>query len=369
MNPNISKISEESGIFKFTLSGVNVSLANALRRIILNDINTVVFRTETYEDNQCIISVNTGRLHNEILKQRLGCIPIHSKTMDELPGKYIMEINEINNTDYIMFVTTEHFKIKNKETGEEMKKDDVRKIFPPDIKTQQYIDFCRLRPKIGDVPGEQIKLTCEFSIANASVSSMFNAVSKCAYGNTVDLNKAKEAWTEKENKMRAESATSDEIEYTKTNFYILDAQRYFVKDSFDFVIETIGVFDNNQIVKKACDVMQKKLQDFMEKVKTDDVPIEPSAVTMENSWDVILVNEDYTLGKALEFYLYEHFYDVKDNKLTFCAFKKLHPHDLTSRIRLAYINNKNTTLEVIKTDLIEACTNLHEVYGAIYKMF
>ena len=368
MNPKISNLLEESGIFKFTLSGVNVSLANALRRIILNDIDTVVLRTETYEDNNCTIEVNTGRLHNEILKQRISCIPIHSTKLDDLPGKYILEIDEKNETDHILFVTTEHFKIKNKETGEYMKDTDKKHIFPPDVKTQQYIDFCRLRPKIGSVPGEQIKLSCEFSIANAGVSSMFNVVSKGAYGNTVDLDKAKEAWSEKENKMKADGATSEEIEYSKTNFYILDAQRYFVKDSFDFTIESLGVYSNNEIVKKACAVMQGKLLDFMEKVKTNEVPIEPSVVTMENSWDIILENEDYTLGKALEYYLYEQFYNSKDNKkLNFCAFKKLHPHDLSSRIRIAYAH-KVSENEIAK-DLEDACTELQEVYVAIHKMF
>ena len=363
MNPKISNLLEEAGILKFTLSVVNVSLANAVRRIILNDIDTVVLRTETYEDNNCTIEVNTCRLHNEILKQRLSCIPIHSTNLDELPGKYILELNETNNNDYIMFVTTEHFKIKNKETGEYM---DSKHIFPADTR-KQHIDFCRLRPKMGDVPGEQIKLTCEFSIANAGVSSMFNAVSKCAYGNTVDLDKAKEAWTEKENKMKADGATADEIEYTKTNFYLLDAQRYFVKDSFDFAVESVGVFTNNEIVKKACAVMQRKLLDFMEKVKENDVPIEPSAVTMENSWDVILENEDYTLGKALEFYLYDQLFISKDKQLTFCAFKKLHPHDSSSRIRLAYVNK--VSVSEISKDLEKACTDLQEIYVAIHKMF
>jgi len=93
MNPKISQISEEHGILKFTLSGINVSLANAIRRIVLNNVETVVFRTETYGDNMCKISVNTCRLHNEILKQRLSCIPIHSTKLDELPGKYIMELD------------------------------------------------------------------------------------------------------------------------------------------------------------------------------------------------------------------------------------------------------------------------------------
>lgn len=275
MNPKISTVSEDNGILNFTLSGVNVSLANALRRIILNDIDTVVFRTETYGDNKCTIGTNTGRLHNEILKQRLSCIPIHSTNFDELPGKYILEIHEKNETDHMLFVTTEHFKIKNKETNELMGKADVNRIFPADVKTRQHIDFCRLRPKIGDVPGEEIKLSCEFSIANAGVSSMFNAVSKCAYGNTIDAEKVKEAWEERENKMRADGATAEEIEYVKKNFYLLDAQRYFKENSFDFTVESVGVFSNNEIVKKACAIMQRKLLDFLANVEDGNVPIEP----------------------------------------------------------------------------------------------
>ena len=368
MNPKISQISEENGILKFTLSGVNVSLANAVRRIILNDINTVVFRTETYGDNMCTISVNTGRLHNEILKQRLSCIPIHSTKLDELPGKYILEINEKNETDSMMFVTTEHFKIKNKETNEYMGKADVNRIFPMDLLSNHYIDFCRLRPKIGDIPGEHIKLTCEFSIANAGVSSMFNVVSKCAYGNTIDLDAANDVWSEKESKMKSEGSTAEEIEYVKKNFYLLDAQRYFKKDSFDFVIETLGIFTNNEIVKKACAIMQSKLLDFKEMIEGNEVSIEPSVVTMENSYDVILKNEDYTLGKALEYYLYENFYNSKDNKkLSFCAFKKLHPHDSTSCLRLAYAHG--VSVSEIGKDLKEACIKLQEVYVAIHGMF
>lgn len=366
MNPKISQISEESGVLKFTLSGVNVSLANALRRIILNDIDTVVFRTETYNDNKCTITTNTGRLHNEILKQRLSCIPIHSTNLYELPGKYILEIDETNDVDYIRVITTEDFKIKNKETGEYMGKADVNRIFPANLKSNQHIDFSRLRPKIGDVPGEQLKLTCEFSIANAGVSSMFNVVSKCAYGFTPDADKAHTAWTEKENKMSADGATAEEISYTKTNFYLLDAQRYYAENSFDFAIETVGVFTNNEIVKKACAIMQRKLLDFMELVEANSVQIEPSVVSMENSWDIILENEDYTLGKALEYYLYEQFYS-KEKKLNFCAFKKTHPHDTSSRIRIAYA--QKVSINEISQDLKLACRELQEVYVAIHKLF
>ena len=72
MNPQIANVSEEGDVYKFTLSGLNVSLANALRRTILADIKTLAFYTENYKDGECTIQVNTSRLHNEILKHRLS---------------------------------------------------------------------------------------------------------------------------------------------------------------------------------------------------------------------------------------------------------------------------------------------------------
>ena len=72
MEPSLSNIINDETEFKFTLSDINVSLANALRRTIINDIPTIVFHTEVYEDKQCIIHTNTSRLHNEILKHRLS---------------------------------------------------------------------------------------------------------------------------------------------------------------------------------------------------------------------------------------------------------------------------------------------------------
>ena len=43
--PVVKHGSENKGILTFTLENANVSIANALRRIILSEIPTVVFRT------------------------------------------------------------------------------------------------------------------------------------------------------------------------------------------------------------------------------------------------------------------------------------------------------------------------------------
>jgi DNA-directed RNA polymerase alpha subunit len=119
MNPTIQEnsISELDGIYKFTLNNINVSLANAIRRTILSDIPTLAFYTETYADNQCNILINNSRLHNEILKQRLSSIPIFEKDLTLLPGNYILDVDVKNDTENKMFVTTEHFRIRNKTNG------------------------------------------------------------------------------------------------------------------------------------------------------------------------------------------------------------------------------------------------------------
>ncbi len=367
MEPAISNISVEEDLFKFTLSGLNVSLANALRRTILNDIPITVIHTETYKDNQCNIEINNTRLHNEILKHRLSCIPIHIKELDILPNNYILELDEKNETENMKIVTTEHFKIKNKKNGNYLTKNELRKIFPPCPKTNMYIDFARLRPSLGQtIPGEQIKLTAEFSIHSPKENSMYNVVSTCSYGNTIDNVKVKEVWSEYEKKLESEQHTKSDIEMQKKNFYLLDAQRYYLEDSFDFCLESVGVFENKEIIKMGCQVLIDKLDTMIVNIEADIIPIRPSEVTMENSYDVILENEDYTLGKMLEYVLYTSYFE-NEKILSFCGFKKFHPHDEESIIRLAYIKkgDKNT----VRNHVTEACKKSKEIYTKINKMF
>jgi DNA-directed RNA polymerase alpha subunit len=368
MNPQISKISEEDDVYNFTLNGINVSIANALRRIILSEIPTNVFYTETYNDNKCTIQVNNPpRLHNEIIKQRLSCIPIHEKDLDILPDKYILELDVKNETDKTIIVTTEDFRIKNKMNGNYLTREETVRIFPPSIKTNRYIDFVRLPPKIGnEIPGGHIKLNCEFSVSNAKVNSMFNIVSKCTYGNTPDLVKIDSIWESMESKLRSEELTNEEIEFQKRNFYMLDAQRQFIPDSFDYSIQTIGIYTNQEIVKKGCAILQNKFVDMIQMIESDIVPINHSEATIDNCYDVILEDEDYTIGKVLEYILYEKFYQG-EKSLSFCGFKKYHPHSSHSVIRIAFNSPSDKT--IVRNVLKAACTDAQDVFLKMFKLF
>ena len=366
MNPEVTPISEDGDIYRFTLSGVNVSVANAIRRTILSDIPITIIETDTHENNKCNITTNTGRLHNEILKHRISCIPIHEKNLDVLPGNYVLEVSEKNETENMMFVTTENFKLRNKKTGEYMPKDAVRKVFPPH-KTGYYIDFARLRPKMGDnIQGEQLTLSAEFSIGTAKMNSMYNVVSRCAYGNTIDQVKVAEVWEQQEDILKSKEETSSDIAFQKENFKLLDAQRQFIPDSYDFVLQTIGIYDNRELVQKACAVLQNKFIDMIMAIDNKTISVFVSETTMDNCYDILLEDEDYTTGKMIEYILYEKYY-MGEKTLSFCGFKKFHPHNTEATIRVAFTEKADTDLA--RQYLRVACVEAEDLFKRIYHMF
>ena len=116
MNPSIvNSLDDNNNTRSFTLQGANISLANAIRRTIMTEIPIVCVRTETEVMNQCHIVVNTGRLHNEILKHRLSMIPTHETDLERLPGKWELIVDVTNDTEEIIYVTTRDFRLRRKD--------------------------------------------------------------------------------------------------------------------------------------------------------------------------------------------------------------------------------------------------------------
>ena len=378
----LKPIEETDNTFKFTLAGLNVSLANAIRRTVQDDIPVYVFNI-----NKCNVEINTGRLHNEILKHRLQCIPIHSKVSvndwlldnpdHNILDKYVMELDVQNEGEQTIYVTTADFRIKNKSNGRQLTSAEIERLFPRDKITNSHIIFARLRPKISDtIPGEHLKLSCEFAISNAAENSAFTAVCCSVYGNTIDVDAANKAWDSAELRIRDDAAKRNEtvdpteLEFQKKNFYILDRQRYFVEDSFDFNIESVGIYEPRELCKIACDILKYQFDKLGEQIESDNVTIVKSETTLENSYDFILEHGDYTIGKALEYTLYEKGFVGKGGspKMDFCGFKKMHPHDDHSIIRVSYID-KNADKNWVKNDLKQSCSELSYIFKSISAKF
>ena len=367
MNPVISELSEENNYLKFTLSGVDVSIANSLRRIMLSEIPTFVFRTTPYEKNNVIFEENTSRLNNELLKQRISCIPIYIDDLEFPKEKFIIELDVVNNTDSIIYITTQDFKIKDIETNKYLTESDTNKIFPPDKITNSYIDIARLRPKISDsIGGESLKIRAKLDIGNAKEDSAFNVVATCSYGATPDRIKSNDAWNVKVKELQQDNVN---IESAKKDWQYLEGKRFIKNNSFDFIVESVGQFKNEAIVYKAAKIMIQKINKFMDNIQEQDNMISEANTTIPYCFDIKLEGEDYTLGKVIEYVLYTKHYNGSNegssNTLSFCGFRKPHPHIDISYIRLAFVKAENAEKIAVIGILVESLSTIINVYEKI----
>ena len=256
----VAQLVETDYTTTFTLSGVDKSVANALRRIIMSEIRCVAIRSAPADKCDVKVTVNTCRFNNEIIKQRLSCIPVHITDMDTPIDQLVLELDVCNNTDEFIYVTTEHIKILNTTTNKYLSIEDVRDIFPPNPQTGHYVIITRLRPRLSiDVSGEHLAFTSTLSFVDVLENSMFNVVSTCSYGNTPDNARILHERKIKEQELKDNGIAPDNILFELTNWSIHDAQRIFLSNSFDFTIKTVGVFTCKEIIHRACDKLVDKL--------------------------------------------------------------------------------------------------------------
>ena len=372
MNPVISMNPNENSEYdlkSFNVSNLNVSFANAIRRTIMSDIPLLVFKTSPYKESKCTVYKNTTRLNNEIIKQRLSCIPIHmsSNTINfDNYEQYYLEVNVENTSDTKMIITTEDFNIRKKEDNSFMSKDFVNEVFPASTITGDYIDFARLRPRVGEnISGDHLHLVCDFIISSARYDGMFNVVSNCAYGFDIDEKEQEKVLNIKMQEWANEGKSEDEIEYERKNWLLLDGKRVTKPDSFNFTIQTVGVYTNTQIVKAACDALNANLDKLNQEFVNQSIEIVPSTTTMSNCYDIILTNQDYTLGKIIEYAFLTKYYE--STIATFCGFQKKHPHDDFSILRIAYKDNYDVS--VINGHIQECIANCKMVFEKIKDAF
>lgn len=362
----ISNKTENDGILEFTLHNVNVSYANAIRRTVLTDIETVGLKTEPDDKNEMKIFKNSTKLNNEIIKHRMACIPIHISDTTIDVQSLIIEINVSNTTDTIIPVTTNDIKIKDAKTKLYMDDNEVKSIFPLDDITNDPIIITKLYPGVEQVSqSESLHLECPMSLCTARDSGVYNVVSTCSYGFTEDPVKQKTAWEAyKKDHIDNNDDKSIDVEMEKENWKLLQGRRCTVRNSFDFVVETLGVFDNVSIIRKACQVLVNKYELLRNEFEQDNIEIKKGN-TVRDSYDIIIPNDNNTLGKLLEFSLYDLYYE-KQPFLSYVGFNKPHPHVPYSIIRIMFHNDDNT-IDNIKGIVIPSIQSIISIFQSIQK--
>lgn len=377
----ISNVVENNNEINFVLDGVDATIANGLRRTLLSDIPCVVMKTFPHSECMVNITTNTSKFNNEIIKQRLSCIPVHITDLDTPIDQLELELDVENTTEEILYVTTQDIKIKNKKTQTYLSDDDRRDIFPPNPMTGYYIDIVRLRPRLTPTSsGERLTFTAKLCIATVDDNSMYNMVSTCCYGNTQDESKVKEMYKIKEQELKDTGVTGDNLELGMKDWSLLDAQRYYVPNSFDFTVKTVGVYTCKELLKIACERIIEKAKTITSIIETPnlikndteenknkkDVVILETSSTIQNGYDVIIYDEDHTLGGMLQYVMVSAHVEG-DKQMTFCGLKKFHPHDTFIVFKIGYIEPVEKS--IVSGHLIEGLNNIVSVYENLKNMF
>ena len=332
------------------------SFVNSIRRTILTNIKTIVFRGFPHDENKINFIKNVSNYHNEYLKQRLSCIPIHYNEVDNfdiLVKDYYVLLKVVNTTQEKRLVTTDDFKIIKKSTKKETKF-SKHNLFPKDPKTKDPIVICYLNPHVSqNDPPQEIEAHLEFSIGTAREDSCWNVVSKCLFYNSPD-----EETIEKYKQTIEEEKIKD--------FEILDSQRYFIKNKFIFHLESLGIYSNKEIIIMASNY----LVDYFKSIKRETKQINKfrrsynQSVYYENMINIFkddkkthnvfiirLEKEDYTIGKLIEKYLFNYRVSQPDSTMKFISFNKTHPHNEYSFVNIIYNEDEKDEDKLILNDL------------------
>lgn len=300
------------------LKNVPVAFVNAIRRILLSAIPTVVIRDIQILDN-------TTQMPHEMLRHRVEMLPINVSPDDATTIRDAkIELRVIPETkDRIL--TTDDFVV---ESGRE-------KILMKDRDMDTPLHFLKVRA------GESVHIKGRLAVENVNVSQV------C----TVSTNWHIDPELAKVDRKNFVDSGKDVREFD--NFYI---QRSYSRDEhgrpnwFDLGIESVGVMKSRDIFKLGLAIFRKRLEDYM-KDAMENIQREQE----EGSYTISLEQGGHTMGALLQEVIYS------DQNVGFVSYDIPHPLRNTMVLRFHTKKVPESVLRTAKETIEEYCSRVEKV--------
>ena len=367
----VTDIKHSNNETTFSLTNINNSLANALRRIIISEFQTVGFRYHESSTDIKILTNNT-KFHNEYIAHRISMIPLHGVEPSNFDvDKYKFVLNKKNTSADKIYITSEDFEVYEKDDQEKwvLNKEKGNTFFRPNKISEDYILICTLKENISSEI-EELHLECFPSISNGLENIHYSPVSKCVLFNRINDN----IYQQKVKEL-TEGKNPSEVEDIVKNFDYLEAERCFLKDEdgepFEFTMsmESIGTFSNNDIFLGSLKLLMEKIQLFNSNIQEDKLKMTFSNQVDFNAVDIVIPNENHTLGNMFQTYLYKYFM-LSEQRLSFVGYDKVHPLDHHIILRISSFDKDKSLSECIseiKECIQETSKNLIKILTVIEK--
>ena len=288
-----------------------IPFVNALRRILLAEIPTVVIR-------DVVIRENSSQMIHEMLKHRVEMLPVNVKASegDVIRDTKIMirfmpgpDAREITTDDFVANGPRNTVLLRDRDLG-----------------TPLY--FLTLKPN------EALHIECGLGLAMTGASQ----VCVSTFRNHIDENRAK---VDRDSFVL--SRTGEDVRIFDNHLI----QRSYARDEnerpnhFDFVVESIGVQSARDLVRTAVEVLKKKVTEFVKLPVSKD---ESGAYIVETT------TEGHTLGALAQAILYE-----AAGLVEYVSYRIDHP--LTAKLILQFRTKgkPDAVMERFQTEALALC--------------
>lgn len=305
------KISQNGYRLDGELKGVPVAFVNALRRILLSDIPTVVIR-----DVQ-IINNGTRMIH-EMLRHRVEMLPVNVRATEAETVRDTKLELRIENNQKEQTVTSDDFVV----TGPR------RNVLLHDRDLDTPMLFLELKP------GENIHVKASLGVETRGASQVCVATYRFHVDREDDRFKtAKIAY--KGNPAVFENHDSQRLYHTNPETHR--------PDWFDFTVETIGVTKAKDLLVEAVNVLAEKLEEWTKR------PI----LREEPGWYRVEADADgHTVGNLVQQLLYA------DKNVEFVSYDIPHPLLPQMNVRFQTSQDPAAVLGLFKTTALGLCKTL-----------
>jgi DNA-directed RNA polymerase subunit L len=357
----------------FTLAPAKVEYANALRRSIITEVETVAFRADILDDGSTAdvkVLKNATPMSNEMLAHRIGLIPIHiANPLEWNPEEYAFELNLTNDSPDPMDVKAADIRVlKNRGPDEDPLPVPSLEFFHLNPVSQDTSLITVLKGKVGTQEPETLQFKAKATVGIGRENACFNPVSQCSYRYTLDPDEGrkKEFFTEWLAAHKKVSPADLDANPTRKGelereFATMEVQRCYLIDeggepfSYDFTIESVGVLNPLYIVARAIQALQEKCQTYAS-ADTGDLPenvrVSPADARMKG-FDFLIAGEDHTLGILMQTWLDMNALDK--GEITYVGYKVPHPLKDEMVIRIGVEDGKELTARAALAAAARGC--------------
>lgn len=392
----------------FYLEGVDLCVANSVRRSIYSDVQTVAVDFDPsnpipYDIKNPLTSgidfkINTSVTDNEKLGRLISLIPIcvdENRVKGYDPNTYKFVLKAKNNGDEVLSVKSSDIRVLDP-TDAEVPKALRDSMFPPCPITNDHILIVRLKPSvIASQEGEEIDIKFRARLGSGRENACWSPVSLCYLEFVRDEEKFERNVAALIENLKSDyenagkTLTREDIDRARKQYATLDGKRDFSVDEYDnpllikFTIDSVNRLRPIYLFHEGLTILSSKMKEFAKEIAKatddenekdesgwggDEIDVDaafaaPSQVNivkqpnMDDMYEIVVNHENHTLGNLVQGLLYRHWNmkgaDAKKKGVVFFGYTE--PHPLDDRIVFNIKVNPGDKLGKVMQEGLEWC--------------